>query len=282
MLAGLISRMLEGLPTGLLGCMHFSVAWSIEIWHFKFMMIATANSKGGVGKTTIAVHLAAWFHEHGYSVTLVDCDPQRSSSEWISEACPEVTTICMSNSDQVMTELPLLRGSCDCIVVDGPAGLDEISRAILVHVDGVVVPCKAGTLEARALLRATKAIKQVQQIPGREGLPEATIVLTMVGERFLLTREMQEAASALSYPVASSMLRQRQVYAHAPGQGTILWRMGKKAAKAALEMDTFFQELLPGIETQSPSRIEKLVSASARKLKPRVPAIEPMKAVANG
>ena len=245
------------------------------------MMIATANSKGGVGKTTIAVHLTAWFHEHGFSVTLVDCDPQRSSSEWISEACPEVTAICMSNSDQVMTELPRLRGSCDCIVVDGPAGLDEISRAILVHVDGVVIPCKAGTLEARALLRATKAIKQVQQIPGREGLPEASIVLTMVGERFLLTREMREAADELGYPLANAMIRQRQVYAQAPGQGTVLWRMGKKAEKAAIEMDAFFRELLPGIETKKPTRIQKLVRAKRARSTPTQPAPN-LKVVANG
>lgn len=245
------------------------------------MMIATANSKGGVGKTTIAVHLAAWFHEHGFSVTLVDCDPQRSSSEWISEACPEVNTICMSNSDEVMSELPRLRGSCDCIVVDGPAGLDEISRAILVHADGVVVPCKAGTLEARALLRATKAIKQVQQIPGRENLPDARVVLTMVGERFLLTREMQEAASALSYPVAASMLRQRQVYAHAPGQGAVLWRMGKKAAKAALEMDAFFQELLPGIERNRPGRIERIVNTPHFQSRTKAVVATNLKEVAN-
>ncbi|MBL9081841.1 MAG: ParA family protein [Planctomycetales bacterium] len=44
------------------------------------MIITIANSKGGVGKSTLAVHLAAWLHEHGHSVTLADCDTQQSSS----------------------------------------------------------------------------------------------------------------------------------------------------------------------------------------------------------
>src|SRR6266436_513763 len=54
------------------------------------MIIVVANSKGGVGKSTLSVHLAAWLHEQGHSVTLADCDTQHSSSEWISEAAPEV------------------------------------------------------------------------------------------------------------------------------------------------------------------------------------------------
>ena len=47
------------------------------------MIIAIINSKGGVGKSTLAVHLAAWLHEQGHSVTLADCDTQQSSSEWL-------------------------------------------------------------------------------------------------------------------------------------------------------------------------------------------------------
>ena len=55
----------------------------------RLVIIVIANSKGGVGKSTIAVHLAAWLHEQGHSVTLADCDTQHSSSEWASVTlCP--------------------------------------------------------------------------------------------------------------------------------------------------------------------------------------------------
>ena len=57
------------------------------------MIIVVANSKGGVGKSTLAVHLAAWLFEQGHTVTLADCDTQHSSSDWIKEAMPEVKAV---------------------------------------------------------------------------------------------------------------------------------------------------------------------------------------------
>ena len=57
------------------------------------MYIAMVNAKGGVGKRTLAVHLAVWLHEQGRRVILVDCDLQRSSSQWLAEAEPGVRVV---------------------------------------------------------------------------------------------------------------------------------------------------------------------------------------------
>ena len=46
-----------------------------------FRIVFIANSKGGIGKSTLAVHLAAWLSRQGHRVTLADCDTQQSSSE---------------------------------------------------------------------------------------------------------------------------------------------------------------------------------------------------------
>jgi chromosome partitioning protein len=83
------------------------------------MIIVIANTKGGVGKTTVAVHLAAWLHEQGHRVILADCDTQRSSSEWIRQAIPEILALKLDSPDEVLTELPRLREEADFIVADG-------------------------------------------------------------------------------------------------------------------------------------------------------------------
>src|SRR5581483_747021 len=126
------------------------------------MIIVVANSKGGVGKSTLAVHLAAWLHEQGHRVTLADCDTQQSSSEWIREAVPEVKAVRLDNPDVILNELPLLGNETDYVIADGPGSQTETSRALLLRADLAIVPCKASMLEVRALAKATEVLRVSQ------------------------------------------------------------------------------------------------------------------------
>lgn len=207
------------------------------------MIIVVANSKGGVGKSTFAVHLAAWLHEQGHRVTLADCDTQQSSSEWIREARPEVKAVRLDNPDTILNELPVLAQDADFVVADGPGSQTETSRALLLRGDLAIVPCKASMLEVRALAKATEVIRQAQDIRG--GMPKAVIVLSMVGKNYRLTQDMKDAAAALALPMASTAMILRQIYADAPGQGAVVWKMGARAREAADEADTLFREILP-------------------------------------
>jgi len=148
------------------------------------MIIVIANSKGGVGKSTLAVHLAAWLSRQGHKVTLADCDTQQSSSqsssEWIREAAPNVKAVRLDNPDVILNELPILGQDADYVVADGPGSQTETSRALLLRADLAIVPCKASMLEVRALAKATEVLRQAQDI--RAGKPNAIIVLSMVGK----------------------------------------------------------------------------------------------------
>jgi chromosome partitioning protein len=207
------------------------------------MIIAIANSKGGVGKSTLSVHLAAWLHEQGHRVVLADCDSQQSSSEWIREAAPAIRAVRLDNPDVILNELPSLAQEADFVVADGPGSQTETSRALLLRADLAIVPCKASMLEVRALAKATDVLRQAQDI--RRGLPNAMIVLSMVGLRYRLTQDMKAAAAALSLPLASRAMVLRQVYADAPGQGSVVWDMGGRASEAADEISGLFSEILP-------------------------------------
>ena len=209
------------------------------------MIISVVNSKGGVGKSTMAVHLAAWLHDQGKTVILADCDKQQSSSEWIREATPDIKAIRLDNADVILNELPNLAQDCDYVIADGPGSLAETSRALLLRSDLAIVPCKASMLEVRALAKATEALRQSQDI--RKGVPEAVIVLSMVAMHYRLTQDMKDAAAALGLPLAKNAMILRQIYADAPGQGAVVWQMGSRGRDAAREVDELFREILPEI-----------------------------------
>lgn len=216
------------------------------------MIIVVANSKGGVGKSTLSVHLAAWLHEQGHRVTLADCDTQQSSSQWLQEAKPDIKAIRMNDPDLILNELPALAQETDFVVADGPGSRTETSRALLLRADLAIVPCKASMLEVRALAVATDILRQAQDIRG--GVPKALIVLSMVRQSYRLTRDMRDAAAALSLPLASKAMTLRQIYADAPGQGAVVWDMGAPGREAAAEIDAIFREVLP-LAVRQPVRV---------------------------
>ena len=207
------------------------------------MIIAFVNSKGGVGKSTLAGCLVGWLHKHGREVILADCDTQCSSSEWIKEAIPQLQVVRLSNADEVLDELPVLSKEAEFVICDGPGSQTETSRALLMWADLAIIPCKASMFEARALDKNTAFVRQAQAIRG--GPPCALAVMTMVGSNYRLTRDMREAASGLRLSLADSSITLRQAYADCPGQARFPWDLGYPRPKAAREIDALFREIFP-------------------------------------
>ena len=205
------------------------------------MIVAMTNSKGGVGKSTLAVHFAVWLHEQGRRVALVDSDVQNSSSLWLKEAEPAIPIFRLPTPDDVLDQIPKLRGEFDDLVADGPAGLSEVTRTLLFVADLTLLPCGPSVLDLRAANEAIRIVRQVQGIRG--GQPRALLVPNKLQIQYRLSQEFLETAQSLDVP-ATSGLRLRQTYADAPGQATVVWKMGSRGAAAATEIQQLFVELL--------------------------------------
>jgi len=206
------------------------------------MILALANSKGGVGKSTIAVHLAVWMAEQGHRVAFVDSDVQGSSSGWLQEAAPTMRTIRLLTAEDVLDQLPKLQAEADYVIADGPAGLSEVTRAILCLADTAIFPCGPSVLDLRAVIEAIKVVRHVQEI--RNGLPNTVILPNKLQSQYRLTKELLQIVQTFGMP-AGDGLKLRQAYADAAGQGTVVWRLNTQSARdATAEMQYFFQQLL--------------------------------------
>lgn len=206
------------------------------------MILALANSKGGVGKSTIAVHLAVWMLEQGKNLVFVDSDVQASSSIWLHEAAPELKTIRLLSREDILSKLPAIAAEYDYVIADGPAGLSEVTRSILGLADVAIFPCGPSALDLRAAIDALKVNKQIQA--ARNGLPKEVIVPNKLQTQYRLSKELLQTVKDMRMPVGEG-LSLRQAYADAAGQGTVVWRMKTDSARSATaEMQLLFQQLL--------------------------------------
>ena len=214
------------------------------------MILATTNAKGGVGKSTLAVHLAVWLQEQGLTVTLVDADVQRSSSRWLQEAEPAMNVVRVITSDEMRPTLKRLRKEAHVIVVDGPAGLTDVTLRILLLADVALVPCGPSLLDLEASQLAVHVIKEAQESRDN-GLPMAVFVANKVQLHTRLSQELLETARTIGIPMAQTPIRLRQVYADCRGQGTTVFKMGARAREAAEDLQALFTEVFKYGRTQT-------------------------------
>lgn len=233
------------------------------------MIITAANSKGGVGKTTIAVHLADWLRLHGWNTVLVDCDAQRLSSWWIETGSPELPTVVLDSPKAIAKELPRLSDKFDAVVVDAPGGLGETTGAILAAADAVFVPTGPSNLEIIALEWTTKTIHEIQAVRG--GLPQTVVVPIRATAGRVSTRHLIEKAKSYGFGITPTTLPYREIYVQVSGTDSqppkLLWQLGRRKAvrQAALEMDALFQGVFPEGCEQNPRLIEDLVTPKRAK-----------------
>lgn len=206
------------------------------------MMLVFANSKGGVGKSTLAVHCAAWLHDHGIKTALLDADKQRSSSVWLGEVEPDITIRTATSAEECVVIVQELLRSHDFVVADAPGGLEDLSRTLLILADLAIFPISPSILDVRSVVTATEVLRYAQAIRG--GKPEGRLVLNKMRTRGRISKQLREEAPKLGLQVATAVVRSLEAYCDAPQQSTVVTRRRHKVPQAAAELDSLFTELL--------------------------------------
>jgi len=110
------------------------------------MNIVVSNLKGGVGKTTTAIYLAAAAIAKGEApVVLIDADRQATSAEWLEERPVEGVTVIEAPSERTLNRAMSNHGGLG--IVDTPPGDERLVQSALGAADAVVIPTRAGGVE---------------------------------------------------------------------------------------------------------------------------------------
>ncbi|MEM9511447.1 MAG: ParA family protein [Cyanobacteria bacterium J06642_2] len=201
-------------------------------------MVAIANGKGGVAKTTTAVNLSATFAETR-RVLLVDADPQGSASWWVEQSDTGMGFEVARAIEPKQWQKLCRTDAYELIVVDTPPALQSKTlAAVIAAADYLVLPTPPAPMDLAALIETVRSAVQPVGVNHR-------VLLTRVDPRSVReTLDAQNTLLELGIPAFHAFVRSYKAHERAAldGKAITQWR-GKQAREAESDYRRVADEL---------------------------------------
>lgn len=205
------------------------------------MIISVQNQKGGVGKTTLTIHISHVLARSGKRVLLIDSDPQGSARDWATaRATPPPFTVIGLDRPTIHRDLPELASNYDHVVIDGPPRVSDLARSGIIAADLVVIPVQPSPYDVWAAGEVINLIKEASVF--KENLKSVFVINRKIAKT-AIGRDVGEALSGLGLPVISTSICQRVAFAESAATGETVLETDPKG-QAAKEIEMLVEELL--------------------------------------
>jgi chromosome partitioning protein len=214
------------------------------------MIVLIGGEKGGTGKTTLAIHLAAQRTAAGRDVLLVDTDKQGSASSWCAirdEERRSPRVACMQKFGKGLgADIRAMAAKYADIIIDA-GGRDSFElRAAMTVADVLYIPIQASQFDVWTLDQMNQLVEQATAI--NEGL-QAFAVLNRASTNPSV-KEVDDARAALAdyehLRPSTIVIRDRISFRKAAREGATVAELTDRDAKAIGEVATFYEEVFGG------------------------------------
>jgi chromosome partitioning protein len=214
-------------------------------------VIAIAQRKGGVGKTTLAVCVAGELKARGRDVALIDSDPQCSASRWAEAGNLDfpVSELVLGEQSVVTWAQEVQRITADYVVIDTAPNDRSLGAASAIS-DLVLVPCTPSGLDLDSTIRTLEIVDAVRVRPN--GIPRLILVPNRVDQRTLEGQQLLDELTAFGEHVSPS-IGDRAVFVRAFSTGFAIstWA-GEVAYGEILSLTNLVERFLNSAPVKAP------------------------------
>lgn len=190
------------------------------------MIIALLNQKGGVGKTTLAIHLAAELTGPKSQVVVVDADPQGSALDW-SQArqragLHRLFGVVGLARETLHQEVPEIAGSYHHVIIDGPPRVTALARSAVLAANLVLIPVQPSPYDVWATAEIVALVREAMIFKPRL---RAAFVVSRKVVRTVIGRDVTAALEQYRLPVLTTAICQRIAFAECVIHGKVVREM---------------------------------------------------------
>ncbi len=205
------------------------------------MIISFLNQKGGVGKTTLAVHLATALSRQGGRVLMVDADPQGSGLDWsASRTGDALFPVIGLPKPTIHRELPTLAADYTHVVIDGPPRVYDVARSAIMASDLVLIPVQPSPYDVWAAKEIVDLLSEATAF--KENLKRAFVINRKIVNT-AIGRDVTEALAEYELPVLKAEICQRVSFAESAARGQTVLESDPESL-ASKEINALVREVL--------------------------------------